>query len=105
MGVYDLDTILYLNTGNFYLSYHGVPSKEIFVLKAKLITDLTNIFGLNPQSATETFNEQFNGFIDFYISVAENISYNIYFELIKLLSSMKKISLLLEIVKILMDKA
>ena len=37
MGVYDLDTILYLNTGNFYLSYHGVPSKEIFVLKAKLI--------------------------------------------------------------------
>jgi len=79
-------------------------NNNIDILKAKLITDLTNIFGLNPQSATETFNEQFNGFIDFYISVAENISYNIYFELIKLLSSMKKISLLLEILKILMDK-
>lgn len=79
-------------------------NNNIDILKAKLITDLTNIFGLNPQSATETFNEQFNGFIDFYISVAENISYNIYFELIKLLSSMKKISLLLEIVKILMDE-
>jgi predicted O-linked N-acetylglucosamine transferase (SPINDLY family) len=32
-----LDTIISLNTGNFFMSYHGVSSKDIFILKCKLI--------------------------------------------------------------------
>ena len=37
LGTYNLNEIVYLNTSNFFLSYHGVPSKDIFQLKCKLI--------------------------------------------------------------------
>jgi len=36
LGTYNLDQVLSLSPNNFYLSYHGIPSKNIFELKCKL---------------------------------------------------------------------
>ena len=56
LGIYDLERIITLNTGNFYLSYHGVSSRDIFELKSKLIRKLCP--ELNYKIDTNFVNEK-----------------------------------------------
>ena len=77
------------------------------ILINKLISDYNS--NLNPKAILDlsdglSANEELSKMIQFYKTIGENIALNIYGELNNLLSNMKKISLLLEIIKLLQEK-
>lgn len=79
------------------------PDKEINldILKTRLVKNIYLIFGL---TSFETDSSEFNNvinLINFYNDITDNIAFNAYQEMIKLLVSLKKISLLEEIYELL----
>ena len=77
------------------------------ILVNKLISDYNS--NLNPSELANlsdglSANEELSKMIQFYKTIGENIALNIYDELKGLLTNMKKISLLLEIIDLLKDK-
>lgn len=79
------------------------PDKEINldILKTRLVKNIYLIFGL---TSFETDSNEFNNvvnLVNFYNDITDNIAFNAYEEMIKLLVSLKKISLLEEIYELL----
>jgi hypothetical protein len=77
------------------------------ILINKLISDYNS--NLNPGAILDlsnglSANEELGKMIQFYKTISENIALNIYGELNNLLSNMKKISLLLQIIDLLKEK-
>lgn len=72
------------------------------ILTNQLIQDYN--INLNPDQLVEPDNQELTKIILFYKTIGENIALNIYMELQKLLSSLKQISLLLEIAQLINKK-
>jgi hypothetical protein len=80
------------------------PNKEY--IQIDVLVDLlkNSTMRLVDVSASEADNEYLNKIINFYIYISDNISINIYQEIVTLMDNLRKRSILIEILKMLKEK-
>ena len=74
---------------------------DIKTLKERIIYDIQTIFSISIDSLDQT---NFFNILDFYLGLSDNTSYYIYSEITNFLNDMKKHSLLLDILNIIISK-